>query len=61
MFRLCTTRPMSVYLIPFSHLLILTCASSTNVRAFPDGYTKSPYDPWVELALKLDDENFRAK
>ena len=51
----------SVFLFFFSLFQILTCASSTNVRVFPDSYAKSPYDPWGEVASKLDDENFRAE
>jgi hypothetical protein len=41
--------------------LISIYGSSSNVRVFPDSHTKSPYDPWGELASKLDDEQFRAE
>ena len=61
MFRLCTARPICVSLCSFLSFLILTYASSSNVRVFPDSHTKSPYDPWGELASKLDDEHFRAE
>jgi hypothetical protein len=31
------------------------------VSAFPPRPVKSPYDPWGELAPKLEDEKFRAE